>query len=65
MDQTVCKVDWRLSGIRKAIAAGIPAIRRVRYSVQENILRPGVISDADVQEQIRRFYLRASAFISG
>jgi GNAT superfamily N-acetyltransferase len=38
--------------IRKAIAADIPAIWRVRYSVQENILPPGVISDADVQDHL-------------
>src|SRR5262249_45724525 len=38
--------------IRKAITADIPAIWRVRYSVRENTLRPGLISDADVQQHL-------------
>lgn len=38
--------------IRKAIAADIPAIWRVRYSVQENILPLGLISDAEVQQHL-------------
>jgi GNAT superfamily N-acetyltransferase len=38
--------------IRKAMSADIPAIWRVRYSVQENTLRPGLITDADVQQHL-------------
>lgn len=40
------------STLRQATRADIPGIWAVRYSVQENTLRPGLISDEDVRREI-------------
>jgi GNAT superfamily N-acetyltransferase len=41
-----------MSVLRQAVAADIPGIWQVRYSVEENTLTPGRISDEDVREAI-------------
>lgn len=41
-----------MSTLRQALAADIPAIWEVRYSVTENTLTPGRISDEDVRVAI-------------